>query len=209
MPAMRRPRLKVEECIDLNADQLRKWGALTPGSASSVSTYWNDELALVMRLKATQRWLFILDESPTSPMRIENQSIELDSVGCNYGGRRTYFLCPGDGCRRRCATLYLVKGCFRCRKCHGLLYASQTKDRWGRLLWQANKLREGLGGEPGTAQLIAARPRGMWRQTYWRKQEAIREFERLAWAHLFESRGYDFPFGDDMKEMNPCSTPDH
>jgi hypothetical protein len=190
MAAPRRPRLKVEECIDLNADQLRKWGALTPGSGSSVSTYWNDRLALVMRLKATQRWLFIADDSPTSPMRIENQSIELDSVGCNYGGRRTYFLCPGDECQRRCATLYLVKRCFRCRKCHGLLYASQTKDKWGRLLWQANKLREGLGGEPGTSQLIADRPRGMWKQTYHRKRMAIHEFERLAWEHLLESRGY-------------------
>lgn len=190
MAAPRRPRLKVEECIDLNADQLRKWGALTPGSASSVSTYWNDELALVMRLEAAQRWLFIADDTRTSPMRIERQSIELDWVGCNYGGRRTYLLCPGEGCQQRCAALYLVAGRFRCRRCHGLLYASQTKDRWGRLLWQANKVRESLGGEPGTSQLIADRPRGMWNQTYLRKRAAIREYERLAWTHLLESSGH-------------------
>lgn len=114
----------------------------------------------------------------------------LNSVVCNYGGHRTYLLCSGEGCQQRCAALYLVAGRFRCRTCHGLLYASQTKDKWDRLLWQANKLRESLGGVPGTSQTIAPRPRGIWNQTYLRKREAIREYEKLAWTHLLESSGH-------------------
>lgn len=204
MAASRRSRLKVEECIDLNADQLRQRGVLTAGTRSTVTAYWNDALALVVRLDATPRWLFMTCETHASPMAIERQAIELDSKGCTYGGRRIYFLCPGDGCERRCVTLYLANGQFRCRACHGLLYASQTKDRWGRLLWQANKLREGLGGEPGTSQLIADRPRGMWRQTYLRKRVAIHEFERLAWAHLLESRGYGHLLEGDICDPGPA-----
>lgn len=38
MAASRRPSLKVEECIDLNAYQLRLQGALTPGSTENITT---------------------------------------------------------------------------------------------------------------------------------------------------------------------------
>lgn len=194
MSAPRRPRLKVEECIDLNADQMRREGVLTPRTRSTLSSYWNEELALVMRLEATPRWLFIDPEPRSGTRPLERQAIELDSIGCNYGGRRTFFLCPGDGCGRRCVSLFLVNGLFRCRACHGLLYASQTKDKWGRLLWQANKVREGLSGEPGTSQPIADRPRGMWRRTYRRRRDSIHEFERMAWTHLLKSRGHGHLF---------------
>jgi len=190
MTAPKRPRLKVEECVDLNADQLRQEGALRPGTRSTVDIYWNDDLALVTRLEATPQRLFVTGASHASPMSIERQGIKLASTACTYGGCRTYFLCPGDGCRRRSIRLYLVDGVFRCRRCHGLLYASQTKDRFDRLLWQANKIRQQLGGEPGTSRLIAGRPRGMWKKTYREKRNAIRELEGSAWRHLAVSRGF-------------------
>lgn len=121
----------------------------------------------------------ITHDSMESPILIQRQKIELDSIDCNYSGDRTYFLCPGDGCGRRCVTLYLVNDLFRCRQCLGLLYASQTKDTFGRLLWQANQIRQELGGEPGTSQLIASRPPGMWKSTYRRK--------RGVWRNIFEA----------------------
>jgi len=66
----------------------------------------------------------------------------------NYGGQRPWFLCPK--CRRRRAILYLSRGRFRCRRCHGLTYASTRTDAFARELRRVRSLRRKLGDdEPG------------------------------------------------------------
>tara|TARA_R110002020_G_scaffold434876_1_gene645046 strand:+ start:10109 stop:10321 length:213 start_codon:yes stop_codon:yes gene_type:complete len=54
-------------------------------------------------------------------------------------------------------------------------------------LRRANKLRTALGGEPGTAHLIALKPKGMWQRTYDRKRFEIQWCENLA-NQLFLSK---------------------
>jgi hypothetical protein len=41
------------------------------------------------------------------------------------------------------------------------------------MLRRANKIRRALGGEPGTTNWIAPKPKGMWQRTYQRKQFEI------------------------------------
>jgi hypothetical protein len=41
------------------------------------------------------------------------------------------------------------------------------------MLRRANKLRVALGGEAGTANWIAPKPKGMWHRTYERKKFEI------------------------------------
>lgn len=75
-------------------------------------------------------------------------SIPIERTGCHFGGTRAWFLCPVRGCGRRVAILY-CDGVFACRHCVGLAYASSREDSGDRACRRADRLREGLGWEPG------------------------------------------------------------
>ena len=56
-------------------------------------------------------------------------TIFLDSTNVNFGGSRTWFLCPNKSCGKRAGKLYrpYSKMRFHCRNCHDLAYkSSQT-----------------------------------------------------------------------------------
>lgn len=57
------------------------------------------------------------------------QRIPLTSTGLAYGGRRWWFTCPACGRRRGLLVLPPGEQVFACRRCHGLLYASQMGPR--------------------------------------------------------------------------------
>lgn len=59
------------------------------------------------------------------------------------------------------------------------------------MLRRANKIRVALGGEAGTANWIAERPKGMWNRTYLDKVNQIIWAERqadLAFLSYFEGK---------------------
>jgi hypothetical protein len=107
---------------------------------------------------------------------------------CHYGGQRPYFRCPGvvkgRHCNRRVAKLYAGGKYFLCRHCYNLAYTSQSEPRYDRMLRRANKLRRALGGEAGTANWIAPKPKGMSQRKYQRKRFEIEWCEGQA-NHLF------------------------
>jgi hypothetical protein len=59
--------------------------------------------------------------------------IPITTTPCQFGGERSWFLCPldvsGAACGRRVPKLYLDRGLFGCRQCHNLAYASQNVTR--------------------------------------------------------------------------------
>lgn len=92
-----------------------------------------------------------------------DQPVKIARIPCPYGGKQVYFICPT--CDRRVCSLYKVDG-IACRKCHRLIYASQSQrcdDRWEE---QANKIRKKLGWKLGTLSQWGDRPRYMHEQTY-------------------------------------------
>ena len=100
--------------------------------------------------------------------------VKITYVDCNFGGHRPFYLCPGiingKHCGRRVGKLFAGGRYFLCRHCYQIAYASQSEPRYDRMLRRANKLRMALGGEPGTANWIAQKPKGMWQRTYHRKR---------------------------------------
>ena len=181
-----RPRASVEESVELDIDQLRKQGLLTPGKRSITTIMVAGHPTVSFECTAGRNGLSVRQAPGTAATPVDGQHIAITRVKCHLGGSRAYLVCPGDRCRARCLQLYLKAGSFRCRQCHDLYYASQRNDRWDRSLGRANRLREELGGKPGTQQLIAPRPRGMWRSTYLRKRRAIIDAEHTAMQWLAE-----------------------
>ena len=62
------------------------------------------------------------------------QEVLMIAQPCHYGGKRWWFICPlskdGIDCRKKVKKLYLIRGEFGCRHCHGLTYASaQMHDK--------------------------------------------------------------------------------
>lgn len=62
---------------------------------------------------------------------LETSEVRLANTFCRFGGKRWWFLCPGQNCGRRVAKLYFPpdKSRYLCRHCHGLSYEGRQKHR--------------------------------------------------------------------------------
>jgi hypothetical protein len=99
--------------------------------------------------------------------------VPLTWTKCHLGGARPWFLCTedaGDGkcCGRRVAKLYLRGHVFACRKCCGLVYASQSESPQHRALSKSQKIRMRLGGGPSILDPFPGKPPKMRWRTYGR-----------------------------------------
>jgi hypothetical protein len=105
-------------------------------------------------------------------------------VICRFGGARPCFICSGfvngTACGRAVAKLYRPERYIVCRHCRRLSYASQSEGAVSRSMRRANKIRQRLGGNIGTASPFPPKPKGMWRRTYERMREQAFDAEERA-----------------------------
>jgi hypothetical protein len=103
-----------------------------------------------------------------------NYTVQLSWTPCYYGGKRPWFICPGRGCNKRTANLYLMGKYFLCRHCHNLAYSSQRDSEEFRLLHKARKICRKLGAKTVEDLYTTPKPKGMHQKTYDRQyDEAI------------------------------------
>ena len=92
-----------------------------------------------------------------------NNPIQLTSTPCNYGGRRTWFVC---GCGIRVARLFIRRQHVACRHCFNLAYPTQNGDKCDRAWARINKLEARLKEN-------RYRPKGMHWDTFQRIKEEM------------------------------------
>jgi hypothetical protein len=98
----------------------------------------------------------------------------------NLGGRRPWFHCSHDSCRRRVARLFLTSGFLVCQRCAGVRYPSQTEPQT-RHVWtvaRARAIRLELGGRPVVGAPFPAKPTRMHQKRYERLRSQVLEIER-------------------------------
>ena len=118
------------------------------------------------------------------------QTISFDRTPCNYGGHRTWFLCPR--CWKRVALLYGAGKYFFCRHCYDLAYSSQQEGRVDRLMRKARKIRRGLGGDDNLMDFFPKKPKNMHWKTYrWLRNEA-EHANILSWLIMGQRLGIYF-----------------
>ena len=199
---------KAEHSRALNITSLNRSGCLKPGWQGGWSWSRNKEEIARISLRAEERRIILdykvrLYGGEWEPI---TQTVNITHTDCNYGGQRPYFQCPGvvNGrhCGRRVGKLFAGGRYFFCRHCYSIAYSSQSEAHYDRMLRRANKLRTALGGEPGTAHLIADKPNGMWQRTYQRKRFEIEWCEGQAdylfiakFAHLLSPEEREMYFG--------------
>ncbi|MNS04549.1 hypothetical protein D3C72_359120 [compost metagenome] len=120
--------------------------------------------------------LAYIASDPDGVRREFRYRISLTWTACNFGGRRPWFVCPGRGCDRRAAKLFLVNGLFLCRRCHGLAYESQRQDFGSRQLDKAQVIRRRLGGSASLLEPFPWKPKWM----HWATYQRLLEEERRA-----------------------------
>jgi hypothetical protein len=118
----------------------------------------------------------------------QEYDICLDRTPCNYGGMRTWFLCPARGCGRRVAKLFLGGRIFACRHCYRLAYACQRERLGDRAVRKAGKIRERLGWEGGFLNGGGWKPKGMhwetFRQLKAQHDALLQQYAETAWQQL-------------------------
>ena len=176
-------KVRVESCLALDVNALRRAGALVPGAYGALSWGCNDNTlaSLAFRAEANALILSYFEHG----VMIEQQ-IALAHSPAKFGGTRVYFVCPGDECGRRVFKVYLARGAFRCRDCHGLAYECQAEDRQRRARRRADKRRARLGSPQWRPDAfpVVTRPKGMWKKTFTRLQERSVAADIIADMHL-------------------------
>ena len=158
-----------------------KQGYLRPGTVGSLSWSWRDEQTgfINYRMETDRMVLIYRYRAHGGEWEPVEQTISFDRTPCNYGGFRTWFLCPH--CWRRVALIYGAGEYFLCRHCYNLTYASQQESREDRLMRKARKISRRLGMGDDLMKLILFKPKNMHQKTFDRLREEVEQAENLGW----------------------------
>ena len=176
-----RPRTKrgIEDCRRIGI------GDLTRGK--SFLTWKNGFRLEAIREPGAVRFRYALEGGE----EIDYQ-IPIVWTSCNYGGRRPWFLCPGQGCGRRAAKLYQGGKYFLCRKCYGLAYACQRKEKSTRLFSRAADIQHRLGWE---SSFDRTKPKRMHWKTFLRLVREYNDLQNEALMVAAAKLGIEVPYG--------------
>ena len=147
---------------------LKKKGFLRPGNMGSLAWSRGDEQtgSINFNMEEGHMILNYRHRPHGGEWAPVEQEVSFDWTLCNYGGQRTWFLCPR--CWRRVALLYGAGKYFFCRHCYGLVYSSQQESRPDRLMRKARKIRARLGAGNDLMEPILSKPKNMHQKTFYR-----------------------------------------
>ena len=179
-------RAKVEACRSIDVNRLHREGCLRGGWMGGWQWSRDGEQVASINLRSDHDRLHLTYRARIGSGEWEDvtESIRIVRLPRWFGGTRPFFICPGvvNGtvCGRRVAKLHGPGRYFLCRHCYRLAHASQSESAWDRTLRRANKTRQRLGGNAGTASPFPPKPKGMWRRTYERLREQAFDAEERA-----------------------------
>ena len=116
-------RLTTEGLLRLDVRALERARCLVPGAVTTVT--WNTGASVRACVPHDDPSCLMLEYDVVDRHvggQCVSERIPLLTTPGTFGGRRTWFGCPG--CGARCAILYAVTGNLRCRSCHHLIYSS-------------------------------------------------------------------------------------
>lgn len=175
MPATSRYYLPWQYHV-LDINQLRREGAMKPGSILTIRKTWGGQDCGTMVIRASPEWIGVSVHHGPEKVRVTYSDQKL-------GGQRAWMRCPS--CAKRVGKLY--GSLFRCRTCARVTYPSQRTDAAGRAQRRAEILRRRLGDDGCIFDDAPEKPKGMWWRTFERKLADFEEAEEIADEHLAAS----------------------
>jgi hypothetical protein len=170
---------------------LKKQGYLRPINFGSLSWSQGDEQtgSIGFRMETDRMVLNYRHRPHGGEWENVEQVILFDHTPCNYGGHRTWFLCPR--CSRRVAVIYGAGKYFLCRHCYDLTYSSQQESSMDRLMRKARKIRKRMGGGGDLFDFFPDKPKNMHWKTYWRLRKESERAENLSWIIAHQRFGFE------------------
>jgi hypothetical protein len=176
------------ECHSVDVRYLQRENLLRGGHSFSLRWSRADRetgsIGGVVEGRETPERVILLYRHRSGPSRAwedVREPVPVSWTACNFGGQRSWFVCPGAGCGRRVAVLYGPGRYFLCRHCYDLVYESQRENQMLRALRRAQAIRERLGGSANMTKPFPEKPKRMHYDTYmrlfWEHHEA--EMEQL------------------------------
>lgn len=137
-------KIQVESLRAMDSRAMKKQGIFENGAGSY--SWWDSE---TKELRSSIDYSY-QDQQLTLSYRCNDESyryvIHIEQTACNYGGTRSWFICPSQQCRKRVAKLYLSEsGYFTCRHCNKANYAIQQMCEKDKPRYHMNKMRDKLG----------------------------------------------------------------
>ena len=167
----------TEEVRRIDVRYLRKLGALR-GSGYFGNLSWSrgGEQMGSIRYRVDKNCLLLMyrHRSYGSEWKEIEERVWLDKTPCNFGGERTWLLCPHCGCR--VAVIYGAGARFLCRHCYRLPYSSQNEVYADRMRRKARKARRRLDASDNLTIPVWRKPKGM----HWKTFERLRREEEIA-----------------------------
>lgn len=179
---------KLEDWLTVDIRELRKGGHLRrPGASVTCGLYSaSGNLLASVRLIITpgRVWFTWQTRAPSSSesWRDERRTVDIDHAPCNFGGTRSWFICPQ--CSRRIAAVYVDGSELGCRHCLDLAYESQSETLADRARRRERKIRRKLGMGANLVVPLGDKPKWMHWQTYVSLCAAATRHARISVADL-------------------------
>ncbi len=180
----------TDDMRPLDIRRIHRDGLLSPGRAFGWQWTRNGEevASIQMRTETNRVILAYRNRSYGGDWQSMEYPVYLEWTDCNLGGKRPWFLCPAQGCRRRVAVLF-GGSIFACRHCHDLAYASQREAGDDRAMRRADDIRRRLGWRAGIANPEGGKPKGMHWRTFWRLKAEHDAFAATSWIGTAQRLG--------------------
>lgn len=158
----------VEEGRFLDIRHWQREGLLKPGLRFNLVWGPSGQLTLGVAVRVEEHQVVMAYRYPQSDgsLTLVEYPVALDRTPGPFGGQRTWFRCPNEGCGRRVALLHLGDFRFACRHCQQLAYSSQREDPIDRNLRRVRKINRKLGGCADSIYSSPDKPKGMRWRTY-------------------------------------------
>lgn len=161
-------KLTVSECYDIDIFTLKKIGGLSSENCSYKFVWCDEDNNKVGIVKKGDilNFKYVVTNKKTGERRIYDYPVNITYTKCNYGGSRSWFICPI--CGRRVAKLYAKNDQFCCRTCNNLSYRScQTSgDIMAQVDRKIYKLQDKLKMKRKVYRTGGIRPKGMHQDKY-------------------------------------------
>ncbi|AAZ98632.1 hypothetical protein Tbd_2679 [Thiobacillus denitrificans ATCC 25259] len=171
---------------------LQRKNLLRPGLFFSLDWKRNRQTlaSSVVRVEADQLVMSYRHQNVAGEWQDRECPVRLDWTACNYGGQRTWMICPASGCGRRVGVLYLGNtGNFACRHCCELVYDTQRETDGQRAMRRVNNIRKVLGWRLALLNGGGEKPRGMQWRTFRKLKSQHDAHLRLALNKMGERLG--------------------
>ena len=172
----------IESQYRVDVRWMKQQGYLRPGAAGTLSwsSRGDNTGSIGFRMEQDSMILNYRHRHRDGEWEEVEQVIRFDRTPCNYGGHRTWLLCPQ--CRKRVAVLYGAGKYFLCRYCHDLTYSSQQEGEIDRMIRKQRKIRDRLNAGDDLTEPIWLKPKGMHQKTFDRLREEVDRAHALSWA---------------------------